>query len=251
LPSEPCQGVDAGANWINVGLGGTSFSESLAIDPKTPGTVYAAGFSKRTPVPGTGESGPYFVFKTTDGGSSWIPTGAFETPVMTLAIDPQNPKNLYAGNANGIFKTADGGGTWSTQVLPEWFIAPNEDDFPNDYVLALDPLNAGTVFAGGYHGLVKSTDGGESWSALNFGLPSGGGIVSALAIDPQDSNIVYASIFGRGIFRSADAGATWSDANFGRPLVNIHMLVIDPGIPGTIYAASNAGDGLFVLTFAP
>src|SRR5207249_11586136 len=124
-----------------------------------------------------------------------------------------NPKNLYAGDTDGIFKTADGGGTWSVQILPEWFIEPNDDDFPNVYVLTLDPLDSSTVFAGGYHGLLKSTDGGESWSALNSGLPSGCGIVNALAIDPQDSNIAYASIFGRGIFRSADAGTTWTDAN--------------------------------------
>jgi photosystem II stability/assembly factor-like uncharacterized protein len=145
-----------------------------------------------------------------------------------------------------VFKSADGGQSWSAVALPDGFIDPDNEDFLNVSVLAADPQNSGTLYVGGYRGLIKSTDGGESWTEVNVVLPSGMGVASALAIDPQDSNIVYVSIFGGGIFRSTDGGATWSDANFGPPLLNVRNLMIDPGNPGNVYAGNT--DGVYVLT---
>jgi photosystem II stability/assembly factor-like uncharacterized protein len=66
---------------------------SLAIDPKTPATLYA------------GEYG-YGVFKSTDGGGSWsaFNTGLTDTYVYALAIDPKTPARLYSGtDGEGVF----------------------------------------------------------------------------------------------------------------------------------------------------
>jgi hypothetical protein len=64
---------------------------SLAIDPDDPDILYAGTF-------GGG------VFKSTDGGNSWIAvnTGLTNSYILSLAIDPVNPNILYAGSA-GIF----------------------------------------------------------------------------------------------------------------------------------------------------
>ena len=65
----------------------------LIIHPATPRTVYAA-------TPGGG------IYKTTNGGRSWIPAGLADTFVYTLAIHPSHPETVYAGTyGQGVFQT--------------------------------------------------------------------------------------------------------------------------------------------------
>ena len=154
--ATPLSGIfkttDGGASWTHLGSAPIpeSFdSRSLAIDSE--GTVYVAG------CPG--------VFRTTDGGASWTALSLRLDPIhgclVSLAIDSQNPGTLYAGGP-GIFKTTDGGSSW-TQVNSSSGIS----------VLAIDPQNPETIYAVGATaatsfdvpaGLLRSTDGGATWS---------------------------------------------------------------------------------------
>jgi hypothetical protein len=74
------------------------------------------------------------VFKTTDGGQSWIPTFDFESSLSIgdLAVDPNDPDVVYAGTGEpnggggsvtyggtGVFKTTNGGATWTNVGLPD------------------------------------------------------------------------------------------------------------------------------------
>jgi len=61
---------------------------ALAIDPKTPTTVYA----------GTSDRG---VFKSIDGGANWSATGLANIYASALAIDSQAPSVVYAGTDGG------------------------------------------------------------------------------------------------------------------------------------------------------
>src|SRR6266852_4984349 len=91
--------VHAGNNiWTSLGPG-DAFVNALAIDPRTPTTLYAAGDG---------------VFKSTDGGNTWsaVNTGLTTPYVDTLAIDPRTPTTLYAGTvAGGVLTSTDGGNT--------------------------------------------------------------------------------------------------------------------------------------------
>src|SRR5262249_40850615 len=135
----------------------------LAIDPRSPGTLFA----------GTALISP--ILKTTDGGATWSEAhyGA-EPPVViyAMAIDPQNSSTVYAGALNGLFKSTDGGTNWSAPART----------FGSITSLAIDRQNPSTVYAGGPNGLFKSTDGGTTWSAAGAGLP--GNFANSLLIDP-------------------------------------------------------------------
>ncbi|MBI4729580.1 MAG: hypothetical protein HY775_08805, partial [Acidobacteria bacterium] len=193
------------------------------------------------------------VFKTTDGGETWVPAGAgiqFEsggsTHVYTLVMDPSNPETLYAGAYNtGVFKTTDGGATWaaaSTGLL-------SEDIYQRSVrALAIDPLNSQTLYAGTYGGagLLKSTDGAATWTEANAGLPPDSKVYS-IAVAPSSPTTLYAALFasdgGARVFRSTDAGASWSPANEG--ITNTYAvfgLAVDPSSPQVVYAAPNAGE---------
>ncbi|MBJ6724765.1 putative Ig domain-containing protein [Geomesophilobacter sediminis] len=68
-----------------------------------------------------------------------------------------------------------------------------------------------------------------------------GGDVSAIAIDPQHSQNVYAATGNGGLFKSTDGGATWNVAKSGLSGANIDSIAIDPADSQTIYLGSWAG----------
>lgn len=126
------------------------------------------------------------------------------------------------------------------------------------YQIVTDPHDPSIVYAGTTVGVFKSTDGGREWFASNAGLPLPGGFkdysaangpyVYALAIDPENSNTLYAGItyvnyygpgepFGRGVYRSDDAGSSWYAANGGIDSFSVTALAIDAQTPTpTLYA---------------
>ena len=91
------------------------------------------------------------------------------------------------------------------------------------HTLAVDPFNASIVYTGSFGGLAKTTDGGFTWQYLSDAWTSQS--VSAIAVDPNASRIVYAGTgredcgpYGVGLYRSFDGGLTWS-----RPLGDDHF----------------------------
>ena len=73
------------------------------------------------------------------------------------------------------------------------------------YALAIDPVAPATLYAGtDSGGVFKSTNGGESWTAVNAGLTNT--TVLALAIDPSAPATLYAGTFGGGVFKSSNGG---------------------------------------------
>ena len=81
------------------------------------------------------------------------------------------------------------------------------------HTLAVDPFNANIVYTGGFGGLAKTTDGGFTWQYLSDAWTSQS--VSAIAVDPNASRIVYAGTgredygpYGVCLYRSLDGGLT-------------------------------------------
>jgi photosystem II stability/assembly factor-like uncharacterized protein len=90
--------------------------------------------------------------------------------------------------------------------------------------------------------LYKSADGGASWTEAGSGLPECCAVtlaaVSALAIDPQNGNTLYAGT-PAGVFKSVDGGANWNRSGLDTAVV--HSLTIDPHNPDRVYAVTDAG----------
>lgn len=208
---------------------------ALVVDPQTPATVYA----------GTDVG----VFKSTDGGSSWIAsnTGLTDLVVGVLTMDPQTPATLYAATLAGVFKSTDGGAHWtaSDTGLPHAFICcPLVAVVPSVFSLTVDPQTPATVYAGTANGVFKSTDGGAHWGFSMTGVASVGGHVSAVAIDPQAPATLYAATFGAGVFRSTDGGQSWGPFNAGLPDLFLSGLQMSPS-----GACLHAADPLGVFSF--
>lgn len=262
LPEEPAGLVvggmsrlhrsnNGGADWDSTLLEASDFT-ALAVDPKNPGTLYA------------GSRALAGIVKSTDGGQVWaaavtgFPGGEGNwASVYSLAIDPKNPEIVYAGTyAYGISKSTDAGGHWTSLSLsaPKTYV----------YGLAVDPGDSDTIYAGlystssgGRNGIVRSTDGGQTWLAQNAGLPSLNPVWS-LAVAPGIPGTVYAGIYASGVFKSTDGGLSWKVASSGLPSIlvagqsfclTIRSLLVHPSDPSVLYAGI-LGAGVFRSTDA-
>jgi len=218
---------------------------ALAIDPKTPSTLYA------------GTNGG--VFRSTDGGATWSATG-LAGHIASLAMDPATTTTLYARDRSGfdqyggnLYKSTDQGASWRLLLGPgdrsgcqvPWW-GCGEAYALAIYALTSPPtLYAGTgvVTAGdeyewyGWHfsgRALKSTDGGESWNqtGLSCGSPIFDATVAALTLAPSaNPTTIYAGFCG--VFKSTDGGVSWARTSLNQPVL---FLEIDPAMPTTVYA---------------
>jgi photosystem II stability/assembly factor-like uncharacterized protein len=225
---------DGGNSWHAANMGiERRIVYSLAIDPATPTTLFAAG--KLDPA----RQGPAQVFRSTDSGASWsVSLPLVFDYVLDLEIDPDAPATVYAATTSGVFKTTDGGNTWTAM----------SSGLTNTIVssLAIDRSDSAIVYAGTRGGGVfKSTNGGSSWTAVNTGLT--GSFVGALTMDLQLPGTLYAGLEDGAIFKTIDGGATWTPINSGLPPPRIgqsgpgwgiESLAVDPETPTIIYAGT-------------
>jgi photosystem II stability/assembly factor-like uncharacterized protein len=172
----------------------------------------------------------------------WVPIGPPGGVIWDLAVDPRNPRIVYAGaGGSGIYKSVDAGASWrsSNQGLAD----------PRVNVLAVDPRASGTLYAATgalpmVGGVFRSTDGGASWSRANRGLPMPppfcgcGSLLPVHALAVDRSGAVYAG--GSGVSKSTDGGAHWTLVTAGLSL-NVRALAVDPFAAQTLYAATSAG----------
>ena len=216
--------------WTSTGPFGGQVT-TLAVDPQTPSTLYAAALGG--------------IFNSTDGGASWAraSSGITDLSIKALVIDPQTPTTLYAGTdqGGGVFKSTDGGISWTALNSAAGVVNG----------LAIDPKTPTTLYAAEEQsGLLKSTDGGATFNGIGgSGLP-GFGTYVALAIDPNTTTTLYASEQTNGIFRSTDGGNSWAAANTGLTggsLINAQALVINPQNTSTLYAAVDTGNGKLAI----
>ena len=213
------------AHWTSNGPQGGTIN-SIAIDPRTPDTLYV----------GTGSG----VFRSADGGVSWTAL-SLAGVVYALAIDPLTPATLYAGTDSGLFKSINAGSSWNS--MSSGLPAASRVS-----ALAIDPGTPTTLYAAAAPGIFKSTNAGATSNAASNGIPPAGmfgpTFVQVLAIDPVTPTTLYATAFYEGIFKSTDGGGTWSAINTDSSSIQVPALVIDPLTPTTLYAGTALGEVL-------
>src|SRR5579864_7504580 len=226
-----------GDTWRSVFDDGGSFNMCcVVVDPKDSNNVWLGTGENSNPRSSTYGDG---VYKSTDGGDHFTRVG-LETSehIGAIKIDPRNSDVVWvaaqgplwsSGGDRGIYKTTDGGKTWKASYTV------SADTGTNDVVI--DPNNPDVVYAsmwqrrrsvgqmvggGPEGGIVKTIDGGKTWTKLTKGLPAGDVGRIALGVDPKAKPTrVYALINGlpgdpvkgtpgdSGFFRSDDAGVSF------------------------------------------
>ena len=208
------------------------------------------------------------VYKSTNGGDSWKPVNnglpktigkesGFTCNYTTLVMDRNNPEVLYAGNMPwtpdpGVYKTTDGGSSWN------WVSRADTEDsnmdlgwIPDTGVspmsMGIDPVNSSRVLFGTSMHLFETENGGKDWKQLytkpySNGYWRGEGFettcADAVAVDPSDSNRVYAGYWDIGLLKSIDGGISFKKMENGMKYKdNTFDIIVDPDRPNIVYAS--------------
>ena len=194
------------------------------------------------------------VQRSDDEGVTWHNVAALPFPVSELVAVAGNEQVVYARGQSALWVSQDAGATWSrTASLPSRPVA-----------LAVTGEKTGRVFVGTESmGLLRSNNRGQSWQSLDSPVISGGGAapwgITALSINPDDEQIVYAAAgfwLGTsqvrfnplGLFASVDGGTHWlevSRAALGSaPVERIEPI---PGEPMAAVAVNATGNHRFAM----
>ena len=257
--------TDAGRTWAPIfDDQPTGSIGCLAVAPSNPDVIYVgSGEGLQRPDLSTGDG----VYKTTDGGKTWINTGLRDgQQIASIVVDPKNPDRLfvavlghpYGANAErGIFRTSNGGKTWKNLGLRDGQQIP---------AIIIDPRDENRVFVAvlghpygpnAERGVFRSTDGGKSWEKVLYKDENTGAV--ALAFDPSNAQTIYADLWssrqgpwengawqgpGSGLYKSTDGGTTWTPLTQGLPTSAQGLGRIGFGIaasdPKRIYATVDA-----------
>jgi photosystem II stability/assembly factor-like uncharacterized protein len=175
-----------------------------------------------------GVSGGYA--RSNSDGDAWqsgtTGSGGPDGTVGTFADSPGNPDLILASTFPGVHRSIDGGDSWT----------PAENGLPSQpraTVLTFSAAAPMTVYAGiEQHGVYKSTDGGANWSPANTGFTTGD--VRAIAVDPTNAQVAYATANAGGVMKTTNGGASWSPLTLPTP--NFALAVaLDPQAPNVVY----------------
>ena len=280
---------DNGATWQPLfdHYASTSIGD-LAVAPSDPDVLWVGTGEAnifRASMPGVG------MYKSADGGRTFTHMGLADTQTIArIIVHPTNPDIVYVAasghewtdnETRGVFKTVDGGRTWK-KVL---YRSPRTGAID----VAMDPTNPNTLYAAmwqrirrkwsdprvepgyGEGGIWKTTDGGQSWTEVNTGLPaaqhrgrigidisrSNPNVLYAFVDsyepgappregerDAYDRPILEARIRGAEIYRTDDRGSTWRKVSETSAFMSAHsgtygwvfgQIRVDPKDDKTIY----------------
>ena len=234
----------------------------VAVAPSNPDVVYAgSGEGIQRPDLSVGDG----VYKSTDGGKTWVNTGLKKAlQIGGLAIDPNDENKVFVAalghpygpnTERGVYRTVDGGKTWDRVLY--------KDENTGAIQVTIDPSNSNVVYAdmwagrqgpwengawdGPGSGLFKSTDGGTTWVQLTKGLPSiadGLGRIG-FCVSASNPQRLYACVDakkGGGLYRSDDGGQSWTEQSTDERLWergdDFAECKVDPKNPDVVYIAN-------------
>lgn len=255
--------TDAGANWtpifdeqemLSIGDMEISKNNTSLIWVGT-GEVNAGGGSLA--YDGNG------MYKSTDAGVTWEAKGLPNVgSISKVVIDPNDDNIVFAGamgplfrkdNNRGVYRSTDGGTTWEQRLLVS--------DSTGIIDMAIHPNNGDVVYAASWERIrrpnnrqyggetsriYRSLDGGDNWSELTNGLPSGANDKGRISIDISQSNpnVLYAFYTDKignieGTFKSINGGDFWTQVNSINTGTSYHWwfggIFIDPTDENIVY----------------
>jgi photosystem II stability/assembly factor-like uncharacterized protein len=243
---------DAGESWRRLsapkpGLG----VWSLARHPKEPDTLFA-GYE------------PCAIHRSTDDGATWSKLDVDVTfpavsahpdipkRVISVAVDPSNPQEIYASlEVGGLLRSLDGGARWQS-VIDGIYI---DEGFVDIHSVVVNPVRAGQLTIATRFGVFRSDDKGAHWRDLGAPLlRPAGSYCRVLRYAPGDEDTLYLAAANdfdgdRGaLFVSEDNGRSWLKAEPDVVLrTPVFGLAVDPNNPDSVFFSSKIGQ----LVYSP
>ena len=211
------------------------------------------------------------VFRTTDGGATWVPITDGKVPLGStgsIAVADSDPKIIYLGTGSdgvrsnvstgrGVYKTVDGGETWQLTGLYNAGQIGAVRIHPTNPDIAWVSTVGDAFKANTERGIFKTTDGGKSWRKVLYVSDTVGAM--DVELQPGNPNVVYAwmsrlerkpwtIISGSkdgGFYKSTDGGEHFTKITAGLPgdLIGKANLAVTAAKPDRIFALIEAKPG--------
>ena len=247
--------TDGGESWTHVGLADSERVSRIRVHPRDPDIVYVGAMGHLW-----GPNEERGVYRSIDGGDTWERVLYVDenTGVADLALDPTNPRILYAamwdfrrqpwtfrsgGPGSGLYRSTDGGDSWEKLNDPD--VA---DGLPGGElgrigiaVAESDPRVVYAIIESEDDGVLwKSEDRGDSWGVVSSSGQIGNRpfYYHDIRVDPTDENTLYA--LASGLSKSIDGGRTW-ERIAGNIHGDHHALWIDPEDPDRLINGNDGG----------
>jgi photosystem II stability/assembly factor-like uncharacterized protein len=211
------------------------FFSNIATTPANPNVVYVVQYAD--------PYGYYLpsIYKSVDGGAHFTRLESGPPRPLQVFPHPTLPNVLFAQDTSGpslpsIYRSLDGGETFEplTNGLPE---------FGNNNFVALDPHNPSFVYVAGTGGFFKSSDSGNTFSALGLTEEQRGSTSTTASVDPSNPNVLYVNT-NRGNFKSSNGGRTFTPINNGWKGALTRSIALDNSPDSRLYVAASSGGGI-------
>ena len=234
--------TDGGKNWVFASFGIKNwYGMQLATHPEDADTLFT-----------TTNGG---VYKSTNAGKSWELIGGSDLcddedaggncHYHGIVVEKEAPFKVLVGSGGDQYAKEGVGLTGSEDNGESW--RNSDDGFVRDVhvsKLVIDPNNNNVFYAttqgeteytdkvGDGAGVFKSIDRGNNWTQINNGLNSLE--TNVLAVDPNDSDVLYLGTDDDGIYKSINGGENWKKliptASFG-----VGDIIVDPQNSNNVY----------------
>jgi hypothetical protein len=221
---------DSGETWQRIGIDQGMHSDALvrtlASNPRQPELVYA----------GTDKG----LYRSENSGQSWrlVDSPLSNHCVWALAVDAGEPEVMYAGTGTptpaGVFRSTDGGASWEQRPVEIAKECPNVGT-PRVTGIAIDPVDSRNIWVGlEVDGVRYSNDRGDTWAALDNGIPNLD--VHNVAVAGGPSKTVFV-VVNNDVYTSSDDGVTWNSVGVREsfPWGYPRGIMVQPGNPQVVF----------------
>ena len=197
------------STWISANAGITTTTiDSIAVDPNTPSTVYAAGSGN--------------LYQTTNGGTSWTKLGQTIGTPAVIAVGKSSPSTVYVGWGTSLIYSTNAGSSWNSPATPP---------AGTIYSLAVDPNSPAAAYVGTYNGVYQTVNGGIAWTLVDTGIdtnPPGAAAATGLAVySVSNPSVIYAAT-PNGLYYTSNASSTgWTLANLPTQIGTPSLVAVD------------------------
>ena len=247
--------TDGGINWESVSDGsvfGTGSVGAIGLSDSDPNTVYVG--MGESPIRGNVSHGDG-MYKSNDAGKTWKRIGLEDTrQISRVRVHPKNPDIVYVAALGHVWGPNDQRGVFPFEGWRQ-DRESSESWQAGAIDLIMDPTNPNVLYAGSGRFIESpdarerwarrrpfpSTDGGDTWTTRNPGLPRGVVGKVGITVSPANPERVWAIVEAEdgGVFRSDNAGKTWTKVNEERRLRQrawyYTRVYADPKNPDTVY----------------
>jgi photosystem II stability/assembly factor-like uncharacterized protein len=216
--------LDGGKSWVDIYTEPSRNNAVLSITVMNSGSAVFAGLAN-------GE-----IIESIDSGHSWIAKTNLSDRI--LKIRAKNNEVYVLSSNNGLSKSLDMGASWIllTSSLTKNFVSsasqpPISVTAFHDF--SIDSLQNSVLYLGTEQGLFRSVDDGGNWSFLSLPVRNAMLQTSAVAVDPNNSNQIFAAI-AYTMFKSINGGVSWESKILPTNAL-VRSIVINPKSDNIIY----------------